>query len=163
MCSIKQSSYARKEHACLCLLQLMEFGFFFLLFCSNCGSLLFRSRWSIQINRRHTSAGTCGLQRDFCGSDLSTGWNGSYSKPFHSAARWLMLSLDCLWKLQGCKSLERTVSVWEASWFGGGGGFECVFDSVKKKSTFIFVAFINDERMGNVRSTFLFSSHPQSV
>lgn len=100
-----------------------------------------RSRWSIQINRRHTSAGTCGLQRDFCGSDLSTGWNGSYSKPFHSAARWLMLSLDCLWKLQGCKSLERTVSVWEASWFGGGGGgFECVFDSVKKVN-FYFCGF----------------------
>lgn len=57
---------------------------------------------------------------------------------------------------ENCQCM-RSFLVW------GGGGFECVFDSVKKKSTFIFVAFINDERMGNVRSTFLFSSHPQSM
>lgn len=104
----------------VCLLKLMEFGFFSLCCCCNCGALFFRSRWSIQIDRRHTSAGTCGLQRDFCGSYLSTGWNGSYSKPFHSAARWLMLPLDCFWRRQGCKSSEKTISVWEASCFGGG-------------------------------------------
>lgn len=147
-----------------CLLKLMEFGFFFLFSCSNRGSLPFRSRWSIQINRRHTSAGTCGLQRDFCGSDLPTGWNGSYSKPFHSAARWLMLSLDCLWKLQGCKSLEKTISVWEASHFVEGGSLNVylnVYCFVWKKSTFIFVAFINDERMGNVRICSCFPPTPK--
>lgn len=38
-------------------------------------------------------------------------------------------------------------------------GFECVFVSGKKKSAFVFVTFINYERMGN-RSMFLFSSEP---
>lgn len=100
--------------------QLMEFIILSSLsFNCNYRSLLFRPRWSIQINRRHTSAGTCGLQRDFSGSHLPTGWNGSNSKPFHSATRWIM-ALGCLWRLWGCKSLEETISVWEVSCFWRG-------------------------------------------
>lgn len=115
----------------------MKFGLTSLCCHCNYGSLFFRPRWSIQINRRHTSAGTCGLQRDFCGSHLSTGWHGSNSKPFHSAAGWLM-ALCYLWRLRGGTN--------------HGGNYQCVWSSLicgrslnmcllVWKTAFIFVAF----------------------
>lgn len=132
------------------LLKLTEFGFFSSSCRGNCGSLLFRSGRSVQTHRRHASAGAGGLQRDFCGSHLPAGRNGSHSKPLHSAARRLMLDSSIV--SEDFKGANHWRKRWVHEQPPGVGRSSNVYLLVWNNGQLIFLWLsVNEERMGCVR------------